>query len=404
MPTVQVNPVLLQWAVDRSGLDLDDLRKPFPKVEDWLTGQRLPTFRQLQDFAKRTMTPFGMLLLSEPPVEDLGIPDFRTMGDSKVFRPSPNLLATIDEIRRRQDFVRDVRIEDGFEPLEFVGSRQPRGNIVSAANHIRKRLGLLPQWAETLGTWQDALLHLRRVTENVGILVFSSSVVGLNNSRPLDPEEFRGFVLVDDIAPAIFLNDGDTKSARMFTLAHELVHVWIGQDALVNLSDFMPAHNDTEKFCNAVAAEFLVPEHKLMERWAEAQATDNPFANISRWFKVSPVVAARRALNLNLISETEFFRFYRQDRAAFFKCKKADKEKLGGPSFYVVQQARLGRPFAEAIVRSVREGRLLYSQAHRLIGMKGETFNRFAEQVLERTKDERQSSSHQIPSRLEPIY
>ncbi|MEX1027331.1 MAG: ImmA/IrrE family metallo-endopeptidase [Candidatus Paceibacterota bacterium] len=390
MPTVQVNPELLRWAVDRSGLDVDDLRKPFPKVDEWLSGEKPPTFRQLQDFAKRTMTPFGMLLLAEPPEEDLGIPDFRTIGDAKMNRPSPNLLATIDEIRRRQAFVRDVRIDDGFQSLAFVGSQKPKGNVVSAANHIRKMLGLLPEWAETLGTWEDALLHLRRSAENIGILVFSSSVVGLNNFRPLDPEEFRGFVLVDDIAPAIFLNDGDTKSARMFTLAHELVHVWIGQDALVNLSDFMPAHNAAEKFCNAVAAEFLVPEHKLLDRWAEASATLHPFANISRWFKVSPVVAARRALDLNLISESEFFRFYKEDRAAFFKRKKSEREKEGGPSFYAVQQARLGRPFAEAVVRSVREGRLLYSEAHRLTGMKGETFNRFANQVLERTKNERQ--------------
>ncbi len=390
MPTVQVNPDLLQWAIDRSGLSRDELRKPFGKLDDWLSGEREPTFRQLQDFARRTMTPFGMLLLSEPPVEELGIPDFRTVGDGKIARPSPNLLATIDEIRRRQDFIHDLRIEEGFEALPFVASREPGGNIVSAAQQIRQQLGLTADWAQSLATWEDALTQLRRCAENIGILVFSNSVVGNNNHRPLDPEEFRGFVLVDKIAPTVFLNDGDSKSARMFTLAHELVHIWIGKDALVNLVDFMPAHDAAERFCNTVAAEFLVPKHKMLERWSDAQATANPFANIGRWFKVSPVVAARRALDLRLISEADFFRFYRADRAAFFKRKKDEKEKGGGGNFYATQASRLGRPFSDAVVRSVREGRLLYSDAHRLLGMKGDTFNKFAGQVLERTKNERQ--------------
>lgn len=390
MPTVQVKPELLQWAVDRSGMDRDELAKAFGKLDEWLSGDRDPTFRQLQDFARKTMTPFGMLLLPEPPVEKIGIPDFRTIRDAAVSRPSPNLLATIDETRRRQAFIRDIRIEDGFEPLPFVASQKPRGNIVSAAQTIRKRLGLVPEWAESLSTWEDALLHLRRAAENIGIMVFSNSVVGNNNHRPLDPEEFRGFVLVDDIAPTIFLNDGDSKSARMFTLAHELVHIWIGKDALVNLADFMPAHDETEAFCNRVAAEFLVPKHKMLQRWKDAEATEHPFKNIGRWFKVSPVVAARRALDLGLISESEFFLFYRSDRAAFFKRKAAEKEKGGGGNFYSTQSSRLGRPFSEAVVRSVREGRLLYSDAHRLVGMKGETFNKFASRVLERTRNERQ--------------
>jgi len=390
MPTVQVNPDLLQWAIDRSGLSRDELSKPFVKLDDWLSGEREPTFRQLQDFARRTMTPFGMLLLSEPPVEELGIPDFRTVGDSKVSRPSPNLLATIDEIRRRQSFIRDLRIEEGFEPLPFVASREAKGNVVSAAQQIRQQLGLTADWAQSLSTWEGALTQLRRCCEDSGILVFSNSVVGNNNHRPLDPEEFRGFVLVDNVAPTIFLNDGDSKSARMFTLTHELVHVWIGKDAIVNLIDFMPAHDTTERFCNSVAAEFLVPKHKMLERWDDAQATANPFANIGRWFKVSPVVAARRALDLGLISESDFFRFYRADRAAYFKRKRAQKEKGGGGNFYATQASRLGRPFSDAVVRSVREGRLLYSDAHRLLGMKGDTFNKFATQVLERTKNERQ--------------
>lgn len=388
-PTVHVNPKLLHWAIDRSGLDREALRPHFAKLDEWLSGDREPTFRQLQDFARRTLTPFGLLLLSEPPVEELGIPDFRTVGDKELARPSPNLLATIDEIRRRQAFVRDVRFDEGFDPLPFVASIDASGGVVSVAREIRERLGLLDDWAKALTTWEDALSRLRRACEDVGILVFSNSVVGNNNHRALDPEEFRGFVLVDKIAPSIFLNDADSKSARMFTLAHELVHVWIGQDAIVNLVDFMPARDEAEKFCNHVAAELLVPKHKMLERWEDAQQTGDPFASLGRWFKVSPLVAARRALDLKLIGKPEFFDFYRADRTAYFQRKAQEKQK-GGGNFYATQTARLGRPFSDAVVRSVREGRLLYTEAQRLLGMKGETFNKYAKLILESSRNERQ--------------
>ena len=124
--------------------------------------------------------------------------------------------------------------------------------------------------------------------------MFSNGVVGLNNHRPLDPEEFRGFVLCDDFAPVIFVNDADTKSARIFTLAHEVVHVWLGTDGVFNLDKLMPAKDAVERFCNQVAAEFLIPAYKLTKRWEEASATDKPFHTIARWFKVSPLVAAPR--------------------------------------------------------------------------------------------------------------
>ncbi len=389
MTAVTVKPELLKWAIDRSGKTVDDLAESFAKIEQWLAGEKQPTFRQLQDFAKKTMTPFGSLLLDKPPVEDIGIPDFRTLGDTPIDRPSPNLIDTIDESRRRQAFVRDQRLEDGWESLPFVASASPRVSTSSLAQRMRQQLQLTPEWAESLPSWEDALNRLRRAAEEIGILVFSNAVVGLNNHRPLDPEDFRGFVICDPIAPAIFLNDADSKSARMFTLAHELVHIWLGRDALVNLINLLPAHNETERYCNVVAAEFLVPAYKLTARWDEVAAETDRFYRIARWFKVSPVVAARRALELGLIGEEQFFLFYHADRAAFLK-RKAEQRKKPGGNFYSTQAVRLGRPFSSAIARAVREGSLSYREAHRLTGMKGETFDKFADLILKRARNERQ--------------
>ncbi len=388
--TVSVKPELIRWAIERSRLPLDDLTAAFPKLDQWLGGEQQPTYKQLEQFAHKTMTPLGYLFLEEPPDEELGIPDFRTVGDTPIDRPSPNLVETIQVMKRRQAWMRDYLIEEGQEPLDFVASSTKTRNVVSLAARIREKLGLNHDWAEVHSTWEEALRTFRNAAERIGVLVATSAVVGLNNHRPLDPQEFRGFVLSDDYAPLVFVNGADSKSARMFTLAHELSHLWLGKDALVNLIKMMPHHDETERFCNQVAAEFLVPGHKLSERWREANASGRPFQTIGRWFKVSPVVAARRALDLNLINKAQFFRFYESDRAEWERRKAQEKQqKKGGPNFYDVQDVRLGKRFAYAVVCAARQGRLLFGDAYKLTDLKGETFDRYANLLTQRMKDER---------------
>ena len=390
MSTVVVKPELLRWAIDRSGLSTDELLAKFPKLEEWKTGDRMPTFRQLEQFARTTMTPFGALFLDAPPKEELPVPDFRTKNDHPLKRYSPNLLDTIQTMQQRQAWLREWLIEEGAKPLDYVGTANPTINFKSLAQRIRHRLDLDADWAESLASWEDALHTLRKAIERIGIVVFSNGVVGLNNHRPLDPDEFRGFVLCDPLAPVVFINDSDTKSARIFTLAHELVHVWLGQDGVFNLDKMMPAKAETERYCNRVAAEFLIPAYKLTERWEEARGLEKPFHAIARWFKVSPVVAARRALDLNLITKPEFFRFYEQDREDWLRQKAEDREKSSGGNFYATQNVRLGRRFSAAIVRAAREGRILYQDAFRLTGMNGKTFHTYADLVLQRVRDERE--------------
>jgi Zn-dependent peptidase ImmA (M78 family) len=370
---------------------MDDLTGTFRKLEKWLTGEQKPTYRQLEQFAHKTLTPLGYFFLNKPPDEKLDIPDFRTVGDTAIDRPSPNLLETIQAMKRRQAWMRDYLIEEGLEPLDFVASSKQARNVVSLAARIRDKLGLSHDWAETHATWEDALRTFRNAAEHIGVLVASSAVVGLNNHRSLNPQEFRGFVVCDEYAPLVFVNGADSKSARMFTLAHELAHVWLGKDGLFNLIKMMPHLDETERFCNQVAAEFLIPGNKLTERWAEAKATANPFQTIGRWFKVSPLVAARRALDLNLINKPQFFAFYEKDQAEYErrKAEEKTKEKRGGPDFYVVQDSRLGRRFAYAVVCAAREGRLPYRDAYQLTDLKGETFNRYANLLTQRMKDER---------------
>ncbi|HJZ93011.1 MAG TPA: ImmA/IrrE family metallo-endopeptidase [Gemmataceae bacterium] len=382
--TISVKPELIRWAIKRSGLAFADLAANVPHLADWQSGKKEPTLRQLEDFAKRTTTPLGYFFLSVPPVEKLAIPDFRTMDDSVPERPSPNLLDTLYDMQRRQHWMRDYLIEQGHEELPFVGSARMSRPIESVAVSIREALGLDGDWAEQCRSWEDALRKLRAAIEDIEIMVAASGVVGLNNTRALDPDEFRGFVLSDRHAPLIFVNAADSKSAQMFTLAHELAHVWVGKDGVFNLINTMPASDEVEEFCNHVAAEFLVPADNFRTHWPGVKDATNPFKKLAGSFKVSPIVVARRALDMDLIDRARFYAFYAQNQLEWRKNKET-KESSGG-NFYATQNIRLGRRFSLAVVQAAREGKLLYRDAYQLTGLRGKTFERYAAQVIQPSK------------------
>jgi len=378
--TVSVKPELFRWAIKRSGLTFADLSAKIPQLSAWQSGQKEPTMRQLEEFAKRTMTPLGYLFLSKPPVEKFAIPDFRTKTDHAPKQPSPNLIETLHDMQRRQEWMRDYLIEEGHDALAFVGSAKTSDPIVKVAAEIRRVLGLDDDWSEHCANWEDALRKLRDSMDEVGIMVATSGVVGLNNRRKLDPDEFRGFVLSDSHAPLVFVNGADTKSAQMFTLAHELAHVWLGKDGLFNLVNTMPGDDEAEKYCNRVAAEFLVPAEAMRANWPEVADSANPFDKLARTFKVSPIVIARRALDLRFIDQSRFFAFYRQKQLEWEKNK--EKKETSGGNFYATQAVRLGRKFSSTVVRAVRADKLLYRSAYQLTGLSGQTFDSYATRIL----------------------
>ncbi|MGW8256064.1 MAG: ImmA/IrrE family metallo-endopeptidase [Thermoguttaceae bacterium] len=379
--TVSVKPELIRWAIKRSGLQVEALQFPVEKIEQWKRGEKQPTFSQLKKFAKRTMTPLGYMFLSTPPEEKLPIPDFRTMGDTHISRPSPNLIETVQTMQRRQAWMRDELLEQGRAELSFIGSLKGNEKIEIAAKRIRDALKLHEDWAAKQSTWEEALRYLRQAAENAGILVASSGVVGLNNHRHLDPQEFRGFVLCDAYAPLIFVNTTDTKSAQMFTMAHELMHLWLGYGGLVNLINMQPYDDERELFCNRVAAEFLIPGKKFTKSWPEALETANPYKTLARQFKVSPLVVARRAFDLRLVSKAKFFIFYNQHQEEWRGISQ--KKKKRGGNFYATQNVRLGRRFAYAVVCAAREGRLSYRDAYQLTDLRGDAFEKYAKRLIE---------------------
>lgn len=371
---VHINPEFFRWAQERAGISPEALGEKFPRYPEWLSGNVEPTIKQLEKFADQTYAPLGYFFLAEPPDEKLPIPDFRTVANHKVARPSPHLLDTIHAVQLRQEWMRAFLIEQGEPALAFVGSRTLQDSPETVAGEIRRTLGLEPRWSREFDTWEDALRHLVQMIEGAGVLVMINGVVENNTHRPLDVEEFRGFVLSDAHAPVIFINGTDAKAAQMFTIVHELAHLWLGQGGVSGFKDLLPSGHTVEIFCNAVAAEFLVPAREIEAAWQEVKHNDDPFDRIARMFKVSPVVAARRALDLGLVSRAGFVAFYTRYRA-LWAARKA--QKPGGGSFYRTLGSRLGKRFPAAVYSAAKEGRLPYRDAYQLTGLSGESYDRF---------------------------
>ncbi len=365
---------MLRWARERAGLGVDDLTSRFPKLAQWESGELSPTMKQLEAFAHATYTSFGLLLLPEPPQEQLPIPDFRTIAGRTIRRPSPNLLDTIYICQDRQDWYLEFAHEEGRTRLPFVGSLTLQTPIPEAAARMRQALQFDLADRRDCPTWTEALRRFVALVDKSGVLVMSNSVVQNNNHRKLNVEEFRGFALSDQVAPLIFINGADSKSAQMFTLAHELAHIWLGESALSNASPTSSEGNAVETWCNAVAAEFLMP----LELVCAEVNLDAPIATevprLAKRFKVSTLVVLRRLHDAGRLTRAQFFAAYEEE--VDHLAEILGRRRKGKPDFYLTTAARVSRRFASALVESTLEGRTLYRDAFRMLGIsKSETLH-----------------------------
>ena len=196
-----------------------------------------------------------------------------------------------------------------------------------------------------------------------------------NARRRLDPAEFRGFALCDPLAPLVFVNGNDTKAAQMFTLAHELAHIWLGATALSNLGA-APGRGfrNEEVWCNAVAAEFLVPLDVLRSDLRPDEPSPDAASRLARAFKVSTLVILRRLLDAGWLTRERFDDAWAKEHERLKTLVQAGD--TGGGNFHRTTLARVGRRFTRALVASTLEGRTLYRDAFRMLGVrKTETFN-----------------------------
>lgn len=366
MARVDIAPDVLRWARERSSVAIEQMVRKFPRYESWESGEGGPTFNQLPDLANFLHVSMGLLFLPAPIDENLPLPDFRRIDPNQQQRPSPELLDTIMECQRRQTWYQVHVRQDGAGPLRFVGSATTADDPVAIAGRIRTVLELEVGERSVAASWVDFLRVFIRAVQDAGVLVMVNGVVGNNTRRKLDPREFRGFAIADALAPLIFINGADAKAAQIFTLAHEVAHVWLGQSGVSKVQpDTIQIDNEVEFWCNKVAAEVLVPMAQLQSMDLTGEISER-MIRIARMFRVSTLVALRRLLEAGTITASAFRSAYDEELKRILA---QDNQREPGGNFYNTMNARVDRNFAAAVISSTIEGRTLIGEAMNLLNV-----------------------------------
>lgn len=372
MAKAHINPAVLRWAMTRSGVGEPELSSAFKKsreaIAGWLDGTSAPTFKQAQRLAKRLRVPFGYLFLSAPPAEELPLADFRRTRGKGAPEASVDLRDVISDVLRKQDWYRDFRLDGDEDPLAFVGRFTADSRVAAVADDIRESLAFEAQVRPESQASQFLRAFVRQV-ERLGVLVMRNGVVRQATNRALEVEEFHGFSIADSMVPVIFVNNTDSNAAQVFTLAHELAHIWIG---VGGISDADPtlhgeASDDVEAFCNEVAGELLLPWAHLERRWSRRTSSTGPWvADVASKFHVSTVMVARQLWQHEAIAREEFFQLYGTERANWV----TEGRGSSGGNFYLSAPIRNSRLLTEAVLESVGASETSIRDASRLLGVK----------------------------------
>lgn len=346
------------------------------RIERWSTGDSAPTVNQLSNLSNKLEVPFGYFFLAEPIDDTPAMFAHRTIRNASIDRPSQNLIDTLDDMQTVQDWMRQDAIDRGDTPLPFVGSQHAdHVDAMDLATTIRQQLGIPITWYSANGRClpvDEAFTRLREYCANAGIIVMLNGIVGNNTHRPLDPQEFRAFALIDEHAPLIFINRADSRHGQIFSLAHEIVHLWLGKEEIYNDEYWHTSNAPVEVLCDAAAAELIMPQQEFIHKWerTDGDTTNTALDTVAQTFPVSSVVVARRALECHLISQDAYDRIASESTQQW---ENRDSSSSGG-NYYLTKQSRLDRRFVEHLAASLSEGRTSYTDAYRLTGTNRKTF------------------------------
>lgn len=380
-----ISAPIVKWAIARAKTNTRALSAKLKSVspsqiEAWERGEAFPTFSQAVKLAEQLRVPLAVLFMPEPPAGELQIPDLRTIAGTPAAHPSVNFFEVIKDSLIRQRWFREFQEASGARPLEFVGRFTLDASARDVASDMARVLGINNALRRECTSWMQFFTTFIQRADDIGVLVMRSGVVRHSTKNVLDVQEFRGFVLIDSLAPLVFINARDSKAAQVFTLAHELAHIWLGQGGISNLDPKASGEtpNRIERLCNSIAAELLVPAAGFEQLWSSRRHTQEKIQSIASFYRVSAVVAIRRAYELHKLSYDAFSDLL---DAAYerFGNQKAQKDEDDGGNFWNTFGARSSSRLVEAVVSSVRADSLQYREAANLLGLKVGTLHRFIE-------------------------
>jgi Zn-dependent peptidase ImmA (M78 family)/DNA-binding XRE family transcriptional regulator len=359
---------VVKWARERRGFSQHDLANQINvsagQLADWEAGITAPPFSKAEKIAETLKIPFGYLFFSTRPSDDMPLPDFRTIDEFARRTLSADALDHINNVLLKQEWYGEYADAEGKQPLPFVGKFSTSSDPDDVAESISESLGISPALRRSAGSWRGYLAKLIGAAEARGILVVRSGIVKSSTRRTLAVADFRGFAISDPVAPLVCINGKDSVAARVFTLVHEIVHIWLGKGGISN-SDSADAKNTLpiEKFCNSVAVRVLVPPDQFNDLWNESRSADR-IDKLAAAFRVSAIVIVRRAYETGKISHPQFLQMLHAARAN----QKPVKSTPGGNPEKNMR-ARNSGLVTDAALLSVRRGRLVFRDAANILGV-----------------------------------
>jgi len=355
------------------------------KFKDWEDGEDFPTIRQAQTLAKAYRRPFALFFLPDVPTDFQPLQDFRKTGSKEL---STSSIFIIREIQQKQAWISEVNEDNNENRVPFIGRFSIKDNPVLVAKDILATLNINPLNYKS----NNPIIEWIDKAESNGIFISRTSFI--HSRLKLDSNEIQGFAIADDFAPFIFINSDDWNAPQLFTLVHELSHLWIAETGISN--EVEPSiknvgdYNPIELFCNEVAANALMPKEFVDS--LDSKAFDNAkevFIN-AKMIGVSSFALLVRALNLNIISlstykqlkhlaDIEYNEFLKREEAK--KIKQKEKEKSGGPNYFLLQLNRNSRLFTQTVLDAFRGGVIEPSMASNLLNVQVNKFPKLEAQM-----------------------
>lgn len=368
-----ITPSVLEWAIKRAGVSAESIHK---KAEQWVSGKARPTFKQAVDLAKTLQIPFGYLWLKEPPKEQEIIPDLRTIGNGGLAQIPLELKTVVNDVKQKQEWFKEYAKTNGILKCKAIGRFKGSDDTQEIADDVTARLEI--QDLVGSGCDKDRMLkNLIERIEKLGILVMRNGILRGNTKKKLNLNTFRGFAIFDEFAPLIFINTNDSKAGQIFTLMHEVAHLWIGQSGISDLD--IQNHNEIELICNEIAAKILMPKTKIQEAFREFD-DDRRFESIADRFGVSTLAVLNRLRSLSLLAPRRYQELYNAELERLSRIPKT--RPSGAPPPEVMVRVRNGYLFTFAVTRSVLSGDETYTNGASLLGFKNtDLINKVAKEI-----------------------
>ncbi len=383
-----ITPNVLKWARESARMTEEIAAAKIPvdieRLREWEEGISQPTIKQAQILAKAYKRPFALFFLPEIPRDFQPLQDFRKQ-DSKPLTTSSAFI--IREIQQKQSWIRDIYEENNEGLLPFVGSFSMKDNPEQIAADIIKTLQINPTSYKTdnpMKEWIDA-------AELQGIFVSRTSFI--HSRLKLDPEELQGFAIADPYAPFVFVNSGDWNAPQLFTLVHELAHIWIAETGISNkiepeeLQDKDKFH-PVELFCNEIAANSLMPKEKVVNLTPYTFKDSKELFKAAKQFGVSSFALLVRILKLDLISTATYLKLKRQVDYDFTEYLRKEEEKnanqkenRGGLNYFLLQLNRNSKLFTQTVLDSFRGGHIEATLASSLLNVQVNKFHKLEAQL-----------------------